>query len=99
MRAHGFVLAGLLVSGCYSPSPPAGAYRCSTADSSCPSGQHCTCGSCVKSDNQAACSFAISATLPQSGTVGEHEQFSISVQARDQNGAAATGFNGTVTLS
>ena len=102
MRARNLlvVLFGvLLAAGCYSPSPPAGAYRCSTADNSCPSGQHCTCGLCVKSDNQAACSFNLMATLPASGTVGEHEQFSIAVQAIDQNGANADGFNGTVTLS
>jgi hypothetical protein len=53
----------------------------------------------VKSDNQAACSFTLSASLPTSGTVGEHEQFALSMQAIDQNGAPANGFNGTVTLS
>jgi hypothetical protein len=53
----------------------------------------------VKSDDQAACSFTLTASLPQSGTVGEHEQFSLAVQAIDQNGAAANGFNGTVTLT
>ncbi|MGZ3426674.1 MAG: hypothetical protein ACXVCV_08500, partial [Polyangia bacterium] len=52
-----------------------------------------------KSDNQAACSFTLTASLPASGTVGEHEQFPISVQALDQNGANAAGFDGTVTLS
>ena len=99
MRAHHLLLALVAVAGCYKPTPPAGAYRCSTADNSCPSGQHCTCGLCVKSDDQAACSFNLTATLPSSGTVGEHEQFSIAVQAIDQNGANADGFNGTVTLS
>lgn len=103
MRAVGGLglgaLAALCAIGCYNPTPPPGAYRCSTADNSCPSGQHCTCGLCVKSDNQAACSFNLTATLPASGTVGEHEQFSIAVQAIDQNGANADGFNGTVTLS
>jgi hypothetical protein len=99
MRARCLVLASLLVGGCYSPSPPAGSYRCSTADNSCPSGQHCTCGLCVKADDQAACSFTLTASLPASGTVGEHEQFPISVQALDQNKANAGGFNGTVTLS
>ena len=88
-----------LISGCYSPSPPSGAYRCSTTDNSCPSGQHCTCGLCVKSDNQAACSFTLGTSLPASGTVGEHEQFAISIQALDQNKAPANGFDGTVTLS
>jgi hypothetical protein len=95
----GIVAACALVVGCYAPSPPAGAYRCSTADSSCPSGQHCTCGLCVKTDNQAACSFSLTATLPTSGTLGEHEQFPLAVQALDQNGAHADGFNGSVTLS
>jgi hypothetical protein len=102
MRAHNFaalLAAGALAAGCYAPSPPAGAYRCAAADNSCPSGQHCTCGLCVKSDNQAACSFNLTATLPAGGTVGEHEQFAIAIQARDQNGANADGFNGTVTLS
>ncbi len=93
------VAASLLAVGCYSPSPPAGAYRCSTADDACPSGQHCTCGLCVKSDDQAACGFTLSATLPAGGTVGEHEQFALSLQALDANGAAADGFDGTVTLS
>jgi hypothetical protein len=98
--AAGLAVALLLIgAGCYSPSPPAGAYRCSTADNSCPSGQHCTCGLCVKSDNQAACSFTLAASLPQGGVVGEHEQFALSVQALDQNSAPANGFNGTVTLS
>ncbi|HEY2748736.1 MAG TPA: hypothetical protein VGL86_29150 [Polyangia bacterium] len=93
------LLACCALGGCYQPTPPAGAYRCSTADSSCPSGQHCTCGLCVKSDDQAACSFSLAATLPSSGTVGEHEQFSLAVQALDMNRANAGGFNGTVTLS
>lgn len=97
MRAAACLL--LVCAGCYSPSPPAGAYRCSMADDACPSGQHCTCGLCVKSDDQAACSFTLTATLPASGTVGEHEQFPIAIQAIDQNGANADGFNGTVTLS
>jgi hypothetical protein len=81
MRPHNILLAALLAAGCYSPTPPAGAYRCSTADNSCPSGQHCTCGLCVKSDDQAACAFALTASLPQSGVVGEHEQFPLTVQA------------------
>jgi hypothetical protein len=93
------LLACVAVVGCYSPSPPAGAYRCSTADSSCPSGQHCTCGLCVKADNQAACSFTLGTSLPASGTVGEHEQFGVSIQALDQNGSPADGFDGTVTLT
>ncbi|HWE29168.1 MAG TPA: hypothetical protein VHB97_14265, partial [Polyangia bacterium] len=99
MRVHNIALAALFVVGCYSPSPPAGAYRCSTADNSCPSGQHCTCGLCVKSDNQAACSFTLAASLPASATVGEHEQFPITVQALQASGANANGFAGTVTLS
>ena len=99
MRAHNILLASLLVAGCYNPSPPAGSYRCSTADSSCPSGQHCTCGLCVKSDDQAACAFTLVATLPASGAVGEHEQFALSVQAQKEDHSSASGFNGTVTLS
>jgi len=99
MRAHNLALATLFVVGCYSPSPPAGAYRCAMADSSCPSGQHCTCGLCVKSDNQAACSFTLATSLPASGIVGEHEQFAISIQALEQNGAPADGFAGSVTLT
>lgn len=99
MRLHNIALAALFAIGCYSPSPPAGAYRCSTADNSCPSGQHCTCGLCVKSDNEAACAFTLEATLPANGTVGEHEQFALSIRAHDQDGGDAAGFNGTVTLS
>ena len=98
MRAA-LLLALFGAAGCYSPAPAAGAYRCSAADNSCPSGQHCTCGLCVKSDDQAACSFSLAATLPASGTVGEHEQFALSISAKDQNGSNAGGFNGTVTLS
>jgi hypothetical protein len=93
------LLAVLVTVGCYSPSPPAGSYRCADVDNTCPTGQHCTCGLCVKSDDQAACAFALQASLPASGTVGEHEQFSLSVQAKRTDGSDANGFNGTVTLT
>ncbi len=100
MHAHNIALAAVVaVAGCYSPSPAAGSYRCSTADNSCPTGQHCTCGLCVKSDDQAACAFTLSASLPPGGSVGEHQQFSLSVQALRQDGSNASGFNGTVSLS
>ena len=98
MRALLFA-AAVAAAGCYSPHPAAGAYRCSAADNSCPSGQHCTCGLCVKSDDQAACGFTLEATLPDSGVVGEHDQFPLSIQALRQDHSPADGFNGTVTLS
>lgn len=99
MRALVFAAAAVAVAGCYSPHPAAGAYRCSAADNSCPSGQHCTCGLCVKSDDQAACAFALTATLPDTGVVGEHDQFPLSIQALRADQSPADGFNGTVTLS
>ncbi|HEX9103720.1 MAG TPA: hypothetical protein VF997_16030, partial [Polyangia bacterium] len=46
-----------------------------------------------------ACAFSLTATLPASGTVGEHEPFTLAVQAIEQSGANAGGFNGTVTLT
>ena len=57
------------VMGCYNPTPPPGSYRCSTADQSCPSGQHCTCGLCVKSDDQAACGFGVDSSAVAAVTV------------------------------
>jgi hypothetical protein len=94
-------LAALALAGCYAPSPPDGAYLCATGDQACPSGQHCTCGQCVKHDSAAACSFTVSTSAPdgQKLDVTEHQQFALTVQALDQNGAPATGFNGTVQLS
>src|SRR6185369_11772597 len=87
------------VGGCYNPTPPAGSYRCSAADATCPSGQHCTCGLCVKSDDQAACAFGIDSSLATA--VDEHERFTISITAyRDEAmSAPADRFNGTVSLS
>jgi hypothetical protein len=91
------VFAALGAIGCYSPSPPAGAYRCSSADSSCPTGQHCTCGLCVNQDSQAACGFTISTMTT---TVNEHETFDITLQALMSDGKSlAASFNGTVTLA
>ncbi|MDB4964580.1 MAG: uncharacterized protein JWN44_269 [Myxococcales bacterium] len=94
--AVGTALAG---SGCYNPSPPAGSYRCGTADRECPSGQHCTCGLCVKSDDQAACAFGVDSSAAT--TVNEHEAFAVTITAyRDVTMTSpATKFNGTVSLS
>jgi hypothetical protein len=91
------VLSACTAIGCYSPSPPAGAYQCSAADKSCPSGQHCTCGLCVKSDDQAACSFAVDSSAAT--TVNEHQAFPITITAYRADAAVAGGFNGTVTLA
>lgn len=108
MRARGslgFAVSLLFMAiGCYSPSPPPGAYRCSAADNSCPSGQHCTCGLCVKSDDQAACSFKVEVPSPQSGlkhpTFNEHQAFAVTVTALgSDNKTTAANFNGTVTLT
>lgn len=86
--------------GCYSPNPPPGAYRCSAADSSCPSGQHCTCGLCVKSDDQAACSFKIDLGPGRTHVFNEHQTFPITITALGTDKKSTAGnFNGTVTLS
>jgi hypothetical protein len=105
MCARGSALAGALLfvaataAGCYSPTPAAGSYRCSTADQSCPSGQHCTCGLCVKTDDQAACAFGVDSSAAT--MVNEHEQFTVTITAyRDPAlSAPAAKFNGTVNLS
>jgi hypothetical protein len=91
------VIATLLIAGCYSPATPPGAYRCSAADQTCPSGQHCTCNLCVNSDNQAACSFAVD--VGSNKTVAEHQLFTVTVTAYQTNKSVASGFNGPVTLS
>jgi hypothetical protein len=101
IRARLAVLTLLAASGCYSPSPAPGSYRCSAADNACPSGQHCTCGLCVKSDDQAACSFKLT---PQAGVGGnaveEHQPFGLTVQALMADGQTpAANFNGTVILT
>ncbi len=91
--------AALALAGCYSPSPPTGAYLCG-ADGACPSGQHCGCGLCVAKDSDAACSFTLS--FPKDGatpTVNEHQPLSLTVTALAKDGTPASGFNGTVTLA
>lgn len=99
-RAVAAAVVVAAAAGCYAPSPPPGAYRCSEADNSCPSGQHCTCGLCVKSDDQAACAFNVAASLPQGGVVNEHDQFPLTITAlRADKSTMAGGFNGTVTLT
>jgi hypothetical protein len=91
------MMAALLAAGCYSPSPPSGAYLCA-ADNACPSGQKCACGLCVTQDSQAACSLTIS-TGADRIKVAEHQLFPITVSAFAGNGQPATGFNGAVTLT
>jgi len=86
----------VLLAGCYAPNTPSGAYRCSSADSACPSGQHCVCGLCVNQDQDAACGFTLSANK---SSVAEHESFSVDISATQQSGGAAGGFNDTVSLS
>jgi hypothetical protein len=91
------VLTLLMSAGCFNPSPPAGAYRCSAIDNTCPSGQHCTCGLCVNQDTQAACSFTVKSSQ---NAVLEHQQFDVTVQALMADGKSlATSFNGTVTMA
>jgi len=94
------VVAAAALAGCYSPSPPSGAYLCSTGDAVCPSGQHCTCGLCVQKDSDAACGFQLSfeGDAPQI-TKNEHEKFPLTIVAlgKDQK-TPSTGFNGTVKL-
>jgi hypothetical protein len=96
---HLVVALGLL-AGCYNPSPPDGAYLCAAQDQACPSGQHCTCGQCVKKDSSAACSFTVTTSA---GTdkldVDEHGGFSLTINAVAKDGTPATGFNGTVKLT
>jgi hypothetical protein len=95
--APALAVAAALV-GCYHPSPPGGSYRCSLADNACPSGQHCTCGLCVKADNQAACGFKLDALSPV--TVAEHQLFPVTITALMGDGATvASGFQGDVALS
>jgi hypothetical protein len=90
----------LLVAGCFSPSVPSGGYQCSPADNVCPSGLHCACGLCVKSDEDAACNLAVTFPGDQSMlSVREHESFLVNVAASTKSGAPSTGFHGTVDLS
>lgn len=86
----------LVLVGCYNPNPPPGAYRCSASDRACPSGQHCTCGLCVKNDDQAACGFTVDVSKR---VVDEHESFQLDVHALKQDGTAAGAFGGTVSLA
>jgi hypothetical protein len=100
MASTSLSLTGLvcvLAAGCYAPSPPDGAYLCSTGDQACPSGQHCTCGQCVKNDSSAACGFNV--TVSDNLAVDEHEEFPVQIQALAMGGAPASTFNGTVKLS
>jgi hypothetical protein len=91
----------LLAAGCFSPNVPSGGYLCSANDQACPSGQHCTCGLCVTSDDQAACALDVSVDTggAEELSVREHESFSVTLQARTASGGAAGGFRGTVALS
>jgi hypothetical protein len=76
---------------------PTGGYRCSASDSACPAGQHCSCGLCVKSDSEAACSFSVDVGAT---AVKEYEPFAITVTALQADAqTAAAGFNDTVDLS
>jgi hypothetical protein len=96
MRRTSWLIA-LAIAGCYSPKPPSGAYRCSTADNACPSGQHCVCNLCVDHDQDAACKFSVD--VAQTKSVSEHQSFPVTITAQHADGTAASGFNNTVTLS
>jgi hypothetical protein len=99
--ARAALLFAVLAGGCYSPSTPSGAYRCSAADEGCPSGQHCTCGLCVNKDSEAACKFTLSFDDQPTGKLDtvEHQPFPMTVQALAKDGTPSNGFNGTVDLS
>src|SRR5581483_1399249 len=93
------LIAAICLGGCYSPSPPAGAYLCGP-DDACPSGQHCKCGQCVNQDSQAACSFDISFPgVTGAPLVAEHQKFPVALQALASDGTPASGFAGTVKLA
>jgi hypothetical protein len=99
------LVCALFATACYNPNALSGAYLCGAEDA-CPDGLTCECGQCVKSANQAACSFEITSPMATVGkrglstlTVEEHEQFPIAVQAYAKDGTPATGFAGTVRLS
>jgi hypothetical protein len=84
------------MAGCFSPKVPSGGYLCA-ADQICPSGQHCSCGLCVNHDSDAACSFTVDVGTVT--TIHEHEQFMLTLTAKDKSGATASGFHGNVALS
>jgi hypothetical protein len=91
------LLFALALASCYSPNPPSGAYLCGV-DGSCPSSQSCVCGQCVRKAADAACAFTVNAS--GAGTPNEHQQFSITVTAYQQDKTTpASGYNGTVDLS
>lgn len=99
-----------LASGCYAPTPPAGAYSC-TAGGACPDGQHCTCGQCVAADSEAACVLGAVAMPPACADwpagqnkpdkcVHEHEPFAVKVSAFGSDGKTlAGGFHGGLTVT
>ncbi|HWE26768.1 MAG TPA: hypothetical protein VHB97_02145 [Polyangia bacterium] len=91
------VVATMLLIGC-APDLPTGGFRCSVEDSACPTGQHCSCGLCVKQDHEAACSFDV-AVDGAPLTVREHQPFRITVSAKAADGALADRFAATVDLT
>jgi hypothetical protein len=100
MRSSLTLALALSGAGCFNPSPPPGSYRCSEIDNACPVDQHCTCGSCVRHDDEAPCSFKLDAHPPASGTVEEHQPFTVGIRAFMGDGKTpAAHFNGAVTLS
>ena len=101
MRAlAGFaVVVSLSLSGCYKPNAPGGSYLCGVGNA-CPDGLSCKCGLCVASEDEAACSFEISAADgSRSMSIEEHQTFDVVVNALIKPGVPATKFNGEVTLS
>ncbi len=105
MRIYAFACL-IAAAGCYSPSAPSGGYECA-ADGACPSGLGCECGVCVKSADEAACSFAVSidestcaATDPSSGLclVTEDQPFTINLEARKRDGSRSS-YGGTARLA
>jgi hypothetical protein len=110
MRLFIMLSLALLLGACYAPDAPSGSYTCGEHDS-CPDGLSCSCGLCVSSPEQAACSFSITSpdattTMMSDGhTVTslsrvEHASFNINVTAySDSAGTQASTYSGPVTLS
>jgi hypothetical protein len=89
----------IFLIGCFSPNVPSGGYLCSPMDSACPSDQHCTCGLCVKDDQEAACKFVVDTGTTSELTIHEHEKFHVNLSAQLMDGSPASRFKGKVTLS
>jgi hypothetical protein len=86
----------LLLAGCYSPSPPSGAYLCGPSNA-CPSSQSCVCGQCVNKPGDAACAFSVDAM--STPPVAEHQGFQITIKALQADMTTPASYNGNVSLA